>query len=539
MSKAIMPKPARFPADLLSRALLARTLLCVAVTVLIIASRSFAQNHSPGFLWAESAGGFFDDHGRGIAVDAAGNVYVTGDFFLDNAVFGSVTLTNSGGRDFFVAKYDSGGAVLWAKSGAGGEGAGIAVDAAGNVYVTGSCFVAKYDGSGNLLWEKRLQASGTGIALDAAGNAYVTGYFVFSTAVFDSVTLTNSSLKGGANIFLVKYDSGGTVLWAKSAGGTETGYGFAIAVDAPANVYLTGHFGGSTATFGSVTVTNSSGFAVDGGYDIFVAKYESSGNVVWAKSAGGSNDYEFASGIAVDGLGNVYVTGSFHTPTAMFGNFTLTNSSQGSYFDIFLAKYDSSGNVLWAKSPGGRLDDEAWGIAVDKAGNAYVSGNFKSETAIFGSVTLRNVNSLIADIFVAKYDGSGNVLWAERAGGGQDDYGRAIAVDWAGNVYLTGYFHSRFAAFGDVTLMNSDSTEQDPDIFVAKLATPRLTIARLGANVIISWPSPSTGFRLEQNNLLGTINWTAVGLMPTDDGTTKSVTVSAWPGSNFYRLMKP
>jgi hypothetical protein len=310
-------------------------------------------------------------------------------------------------------------------------------------------------------------------------------------------------------------------------------------VDASANVCLAGYFSGATVRFGNVTVTNSSGNCC-GGYDIFVAKYDNSGNVLWANGAGGGFDEnEFASGIAVDRLGNVYVTGSFYSQTAIFGNFRLTNSVIGNYSDIFLAKYDSSGNVVWAKGAGGRLTDQAPGIATDKAGNAYVTGSFASETMTFDSVTLTNVNSLLNDIFVAKYDSSGNLLWAERAGGTQDDYADAVAVDAAGSVYLTGYFHSLTAAFGGLTLMNSDFTEHTPDIFVAKLGTAQLTIALLGTYLIISWSSPSTGFRLEQNSALGTTNWTAVGQTPTDDGTTKSVTLPPSPRNNFYHLMKP
>ena len=422
--------------------------------------------------WAKKGGGSSSDGGYGIAVDGAGNTYVTG-YFEGTASFGGTSLTSSGGKDVFVAKYDTSGNLLWAKKGGGtdwDEGYGIAVDSAGNTYVTGyfegtasfggtsltssgsnDVFVAKYDASGNVLWEKKAGGTnfdkGRGIAVDGSGNAYVTGEFS-GTASFGGTTLSSSGTYI-ADIFVAKYDASGNVLWAKKAGGSSWDEGRSIAVDGSGNTYVTGYFLG-TANFGGTTLTSS------GSNDVFVAKYDASGNVLWAKKGGGSS-LDGGSGIAVDGSGNAYVTGEF-SGTASFGGTTLS-SSGGS--DIFVAKYDASGAVLWAKKAWGTSDDLGFGIAVDGSGNTYVSGFFEG-TASFGGTTLSSSGS--RDIFIAKYDASGSVLWAKKAGGTSDDEGEGIAVDGAGNTYVTGYFEGT-ASFGGDTLISSGSR----DIFIAKL----------------------------------------------------------------------
>ncbi|MGB2984885.1 MAG: IPTL-CTERM sorting domain-containing protein [Phycisphaerae bacterium] len=424
------------------------------------------------FEWAKSAGGTDPDGGSGIAVDASGNSYVTGGFH-GTATFGPFTLTSAGDQDVFVAKYDTAGSVAWAES-AGGTSSevvvqSIAVDASGNSYVTGwfggtvtfgtftltsagndDVFVAKYDSAGNVMWAEsasgmdRIQARG--IAVDASGNSLVTGLFD-GTATFGPFTLTSA---GDPDVFVAKYDTAGNVGWAESAGGTDTDVGAGIAVDASGNSYVTGWFGG-TATFGTFTLTSV------GDVDVFVAKYDSAGNVVWAESAGGT-DFDQGYGIAVDGSGNSDVTGYFGG-TATFGTITLTSAGG---LDVFVAKYDSAGNVVWAESAGGTDWEGAFGIAVDASGNRYVTGWFEG-TATFGTFTLTSAGFL--DVFVAKYDSAGNVVWAESAGGTDFDEGDGIAVDGSGNSYVTGKFEGT-ATFGATTLTSAGAI----DVFVAKLS---------------------------------------------------------------------
>ena len=366
------------------------------------------------WLWAKQAGGTDYHGGYGIAVDANGNSYVTG-YFSGSATFGTTTLTSSGYDDIFVAKLDSSANWLWAKQAGGTSsdiGYGIAVDAYGNSYVTGyfkssSCsfgtitltssgyediFVAKLDINGNWLWAKQAggtsEDGGTSIAVDANGNSYVTGSFKES-ANFGTTTLTSS---GSWDIFVAKIDHNGNWLWAKQAGGTDNDGGISIAVDDNGNSYVTGGFYGSSCSFSTITLINSS---IEYS-DIFVAKIDYNGNWLWAKQAGGTG-YDAGYGIAVDTNGNSYVTGEFDG-SATFGTTTFT-SSGGS--DIFVAKLDSNGNWLWAKQAGGTDDDYGKGIAVDNNGNSYVTGYFWS-SATFGTTTLTSSSDYGSDIFVTK-----------------------------------------------------------------------------------------------------------------------------------------
>ena len=205
-----------------------------------------------------------------------------------------------------------------------------------------------------------------------------------------------------------------------------------------------------TATFGNTTLTNS------GGPDIFIAKYDENGNFIWVEQAGGT-DSQVGQGIAVDGSGNSLVTGWF-MGTATFGDTTLTNLG-GS--DIFVAKYDENGNFIWAVQAGGINEEWGNGIAVDVSANILVTGSFLG-SATFGDTTLTSLGG--SDIFVAKYDENGNFLWAEQAGGINNDSGYDIAVDVSGNSLVTGSFEGS-AAFGNITLTSAGGA----DIFVAKI----------------------------------------------------------------------
>jgi len=431
----------------------------------------FAQNED--WIWAKQAGGTIDDYGNSIAVDANGNIYVTGRFY-GSSTFGTTNLTSSGGSDIFVAKLDINGNWLWAKK-AGGTSDdyvyGIAVDGNGNSYVTGyfessatfgtttltssgycDIFVTKIDHNGNFLWTK--QAGGIyndyvySIAVDTNGNSYITGRFYSSSCSFGIITLINCNSEY-EDIFVAKLDINGNFMWAKQAGGTVSDCGYGIAIDANGNSYVTGYFW-SSATFGTTTLTSS------GYIDIFVAKIDHNGNWLWAKQAGGTNS-EYSKGIAVDDNGNSYVTGYFWS-SATFGTTTLTSSGD---CDIFIAKMDSNGNWLWAKKAGGTSEDYGISIAVDANGNSYVTGYFL-RSATFGTTIL--TSSGYKDIFVAKLDINGNWLWAKKAGGTMNDLSRSIAVDVNGNIYVTGNFED-YAIFGATTLASSGYY----DIFVAKL----------------------------------------------------------------------
>ncbi len=247
--------------------------------------------------------------------------------------------------------------------------------------------------------------------------------------------------------------------WAHSAGGNQYDYANSVTSDAAGNVYVAGYFRSNSITFGTITLTNGS----LGANKIFIVKYDALGNAIWAKSPQGQGVEAIAYSITFDHSGNIYVAGYFSS-TITFGSTVL--NSIGSH-DLFLAKYDPSGNVLWAKSAGGRGTNYviAYCVTTDPTGNVYLAGSFSSDTLTFGSTNLINAGGHLEDIFIAKYDASGNVVWAKSAGGVYPDRATTIKSDAAGNIFLSGYYGSPAITFGSTTLTNGNG---GVDVFLVK-----------------------------------------------------------------------
>jgi hypothetical protein len=257
--------------------------------------------------------------------------------------------------------------------------------------------------------------------VDGAGNLYLAGLF-WGTADFGTNRLTS---RGGADMFLAKYDRAGQLLWARRAGGPEADTLGNLALDPAGQAILSG-FISDGADFGLFTLATSNA------YTLFLAKYDADGQVLWAKEAGTGNHYSARTAV-VDQTGNIYLYGQFHD--AWFGGFHLEAINDNP--DLFLAKYDSAGNVLWARQAGGPNSDTPHDLAVDAAGRAYVSGTFE---AIFtlGTTNLAGRGEY-PDYFLAHYDPDGNVLWARLAHTNQfSPYN--LAIDAADRLYLCAYF---------------------------------------------------------------------------------------------------
>lgn len=283
----------------------------------------------------------------------------------------------------------------------------------------------------------------TGIAHDHTGNLFITGYFD-STIVFDSTRLVSA---GGTDIFIAKYDIDGVLLWAKQVGGQNDDYSSGISTDITGNCYVTGYFyiSGNVSTFGSTTITES------GDADIFISKFTSTGNFLWVRNAGGrSDDASYA--IATDVSGNSYITGYF-TGTAAFGNLKVTSVG---YSDVFVAKYDAAGNLVWLKTSGGPYQDEAFAINTDMAGNCYVTGYFTAN-ATFNGTVLASAGYFDTDIFILKYNPSGTLVMAKRAGGTGNDYGSGIGITSTGQIMVSGVFKGT-KSFGDNLLTRATGT---------------------------------------------------------------------------------
>jgi hypothetical protein len=468
--------------------------LFTILTITIFYQLKVVNAQAPDWSWAKSSGAEDNDFGSSTTLDSSGNVFVTGSYSSDSITFGSYTLINMGTTDMFIVKYDALGNVIWAKGSGSSDtySYGIATDVSGNVYVIGrygsssitfgnttlfnsgswDIFIVKYDTNGNVLWAKSeggLNSDyGYNITTDLVGNVYITGRYSSPSISFGNYTINNF---GNADVFIVKYDSIGNVLWAKSLGGSGDEIGFGITADLNNDVYVTGYFVSPTIIIGSDTMSNS------GGSDIFLVKFDSIGNAQWLKNAGGTG-WDNGYSVATDDSGYIYLTGYFLSPSINFGAFSLINSSNlGNTSDLFIAKFDLMGNIIWANGAGSIVDDVGYDIAVDNNNNIYITGNYNSPSISFGNIILSNTGSS-HDIFIAKYNSSGNVNWAIRAGSIYDDYSNSNALDLHGNIYITGRYNSSVINFGTNTIANFDSTGNYVDVFIAKLncaSTPIIT----------------------------------------------------------------
>jgi hypothetical protein len=470
----------------------------LGITIMSLLGVNSLLAQIPVLEWRRQMGGTAFDESHSIAVDASGNVYITG-YFYGTADFdpgpGTANLNSNGTVDIFVQKLDAHGNFLWVKQMGGinfDEGLSIAVDHSGNVYTTGSfegtvdfdpgvgtanltslgsydIFVQKLDVDGNYLWAKRIGGNGFEqglcITIDASDNVYTTGCFQ-GTVDFDPGTGTaNLNSVGGYDIFIQKLDANGNYLWAKQMGGVNTDSGNSIAVDNSGNVYTTGYFF-ETADFdpGSGTANLSS----HGSADIFVQKIDANGNYLWAKQMG-ATVFDEGLSIAIDASGNVYTTGYFEG-TADFdpGSGTANLTSFGSA-DIFVQKLDANGNFLWAKQMGGTSSDIGFSIDLDTSGNVYTTGYFQG-TADFnpGAEVANFTSGGSANIFIQKLDTHGNYLWARQMVGSSGDTGKSIALDASGNLYITGWIQGTtdFDPYEGTANLTSIG---DEDIFVQKL----------------------------------------------------------------------
>lgn len=285
------------------------------------------------------------------------------------------------------------------------------------------------------------------MATDASGNVIVCGKFSGTSVDMGGTTLTNADNSGSSqDVFVAKYNSNGALLWAVGAGGTSIDIANSVTIDPAGNVFVCGYFQSPTIVFGTTTLTN-----VANGYNYFVVKYDASGNVLWAKSAG-SSGYESANGISTDASGNVIVAGYFSSASFSIGSTSLNNAGN---FDAFIAKYDGAGNVLWAKCANGLYLDQANAVTTDAVGNIYVTGYYGSNSLLFGTSSISHSGSNNQyNIFTAKYNASGVFQWAKQAGSHPDHVAYSICADASGNVYVAGYYSSATFSFGTSTLIN-------------------------------------------------------------------------------------
>ena len=380
--------------------------------------------------WAIAFGGRDPGEGAGIGVDSASNVYIAG-YFQNTFDFGGGdnNPVGIGQRDIFVAKTNKDGGFVWAKA----------------------------IGSDNIDEAKAL-------AVEDDGSTYVTGRFR-GTADFDpNAGVANRVSVGDDDIFVMKLNPNGALAWANSFGGITTDEGYGVAVGAN-SVAATGFFSGTTdfdpANVGSADVLTSTAAS----RDIFVASYNSAdGAFKWVNYVAGIGFNDRGDAAAIDAAGNVYITGYFGNADTNFNpKGAPAIPEHASNRDVFVVKYNPNGVFQWVYAAGSTGSDVANAIAVDDAGNVYITGSFENSVDFDpdpdASAELISAGS--DDIFVVALKASGAFNWAKRIGGVGSDQGTDIALDAEGRLNITGSFSSNvdFDPGNGVTTLTSQGTE--------------------------------------------------------------------------------
>ena len=554
----------------------------LATLILSLYSRD-SYSQSPGWEWLKGAKGNGVQEAAAVAVDLYDNLYLVGDLQTgaDTLICDSLVVTcsqpNYNGR-YSLVKYSPQGKALWARisyvtNDQGSAGMGVCTDPQGNVFATGffdnsivfdnthiltggSIFTVKYDSLGNVLWANQGFASSRAypfsITSDRIGNSYITGSFSDEFIVFGSDTLraayiASTNLIPPANYFLTKYSPTGNVLWTRtifSPCDTEIVTGGAVTTDQYNNIYVAGGFLADSIVIGGIPLYGS-----NTDYYEFLAKYDSQGNVLWAKNFGTGIG---PSCIAVARDLSIYVSGGFSSSNmftgaadvAILGPYILHNANPGALNtgNFFIAKHDNLGNVIWAKSgstPG--VSTTSWSMALNENDDVFVSGGFKNSITFDSTTTLTQPhNDTLDPMFIVSFDPNGNVICATSLPSGGDD-NNGIALDHKGNIYVGGDFFSNIYIPGVDTLIKSTTTGEF--FFVAKYncGIKLNGISEITSPIAIH-PNPSTGTfyfsglnagsSVEIYDLLGQNIYAA----KTDKESTAVDLVAQSKGVYFYRI---
>ncbi len=453
------------------------------LSCLLFANTLNAQVLAPE--WVATLGSSETERGTAIALDDDGHVYLTGSF-TNTVDFdpgpGVANLTSAGGNDIYVAKFTTAGALVWARSmgGSNNDGPlGIALDAQGNVYTTGGfcgtadfdpgpdtftmtaattgqtdIFVSKLDPNGNFVWAKGVVGGtwwdhGYGIAIDPTGNVVVAGRFYAQGGPrdFDPGPGEYFLTAGHEDIFVLKLTNDGDFIWAVNFGTSpHENRAHSVVVDDQGNIYTSGYFRG-TVDFDPGP--NTENLTSVGTWNVFYHKLDADGDFVWVRSipvtttSYHSEPRGYGRKIILDQQGHLLATGRF-SGTIDFdpGPDTTSMSAVGDH-DIYVLKFTTEGDLVWARSMGGNGYDEGFGIAADADGIIHVVGIFQNTADLDpGPGVHEFVSAGNDEMFVLSLDAGGDLLRAGKMGGTGADQANAVAVDGAGALYVAGWFAS-------------------------------------------------------------------------------------------------
>lgn len=387
----------------------------VATDTMTVQDLMHISPRSPQFEWAQNVGGnVVNMSWAKLTTDKNGNIFKAGTF-NQTVDFdpgpGVNSLTAIGDDDVYICKNSSNGTLIWAKH------------------------------YGNLQY-----LTVDAITADSLGNIYVAGLFEETLDVNPGPQIFELTSLGGADIYIVKLNSSGGFVWAKSFGvanpiGSSSERIYSLAIDNAGNILAAGKFIGTLdcdPNSGAFNITSL------GQTDAFICKLTANGNFVWAGSMGGASSDEGID-ICVDQTGNIYTSGTFEATADLDPTSSVLSTISAGNSDIFLNKLSPTGAQIWTKTWGHSLIEEVIGLAVDPMGNIYTFGTFYDSLDCDPGSGIYNVyGSWFDELFLLKLNTSGNFEWAKSMGGSMFTYGRDVSTDMDGNVYVTGDFPFSF-----------------------------------------------------------------------------------------------
>lgn len=406
-------------------------------------------------LWAKSFGAKgLNEIPSAMTIDKFGNIILTGYFYtsvspstVTTFYIGKDTLKNRGYQDIFLAKFDGNGIPVWAKAGGGSSSDfayGVATDSKGNIGIAGG---------------------------------FQSGFFWNSKTVLFSA--------GNYDPFIIKCDQDGKFLWARAAGqfALRDDYACGVAFDSHDNLIEGGWFQSRSLFFGGKQLLNTQ----EATADMFVVKYDSTGTCLAMKMGGGTEE-DFLTGLVVDKEDNIIAIGNYQSGYINFDATTVFNTGTT---NMYIAKYDNNLGLLWAKNEGGEGADYPYAVATDTKNNIFTAGRFGSKSVTLGNYILKNVGS--TDVFVAKHDSKGDVIWAKGAGGDGYDDAKTVAIDHHGNPVIGGCFYSSSIDFGNV-FNNQFTSSSSADLYIAKIGSIATGVTETELNDSFAiYPNPSAG----------------------------------------------
>lgn len=492
-----------------------------AIILVCIGYNSFSQV----WQWASQANGNTEDAVMAMAEDAGGNIIIAGYFQSPTLTIGSTVLTNTGNKDIYIAMYNPAGLPVWARQATGGfdeQISGIAISA-GYIYLTGSyktqitfgsqalnnpaswdeIFIVKYDFSGNVIWARKATGNKPDYCNTVAADGSGNVYIAgnfYSDTLIFGTTQLLISSPGYSDSYFAKYDAAGNVVWAKKIPVMPRDLTFSQG----GHLFMTGVFSDNNVTVQGVQLLNPPYCGA-----LFTLKLDVNGNGIWGRSVHAQNLSMSPKSVVTDAGGNVYVTGNYYNSPFTFAGMPGTYAGSD---DVFVLRYDASGNESWVNTAGTLTSEYVTSLAVDAGGNVLIAGSFLMSGLSFGGHTVSNAGAY--DIFVAKYSSAGTPLWALSNGGS----GSEAAIDISAKSSLpviTGTFSSATASFGATTLTNTQAGKSD--IYIAKLGPAAPVEEYVGAEDVTIYPNPSEGkfsvkasariTRLEVMDCLGKVIW--------------------------------